>query len=262
LRFTFWTLAGGLMAAVAKQESKPAPPSRRQKRIARNEPIRNLAGVAGIAIVALVAFWWTTRLLVADKDVVDALRATDAGDVNTAKEEFDSALSARSDNAYRRMYGNEFGALAGSLVASGEEEPALVLFDIADDAYSYLPEFPHANAIADYAQTLGAKAPLEEGAADESLELYQTALALDPYNHQLAEEASAAALFHGADEIALEMLEDFPRTDEYAGLLGNLALAHARLGNEAEARAAIERALELDPVQPSAIAARDLLSER
>jgi tetratricopeptide (TPR) repeat protein len=170
-------------------------------------------------------------------------------------------VATRNDFGYRRIYGSEFGRLAGALAASGQEEPALQLLEESREAFSYLPDFPHSSAIADYARTLNAFATIEPDAGDEALRLYGTALRLDPVNQRLAEEASNAALALEENDLAVEILERFDRTEEYPPLLGNLALAYARLGRVEEARTAFQAALEVDPLQPAALTARDLLAE-
>jgi tetratricopeptide (TPR) repeat protein len=261
LRAMLWIAIGGLAASLAATDdgAKSRAQSRKAARGKRAQPLQNVPLVAGVVLLALAGLWFTTRPISADNAFNDARVALAAGDVNAADAAFETAIDRRDDVAYRRTYGQQVGGFVTALVAEGQEEPARLLLERVRDAFSYVPELPHSTSIVDLARVLRAASEIEDDAGPEAVELYERAVELDPLNVALTIEASDVALELGADEVAVDMLVDSPVLRRNPGLLGNLAVAYARLGDVQKAQQAIDEALQMDPEQIEALEARALL---
>jgi hypothetical protein len=258
LRAAMWTCVGGMVASQLQIERAPQGKTAKSKR-KRAEPIRRIPAVAGVGLLGLAIAIGGLLFGAADKNLRDATVALSDGNVNEGIAEADAALGFRDEYSYRRNYGNQVGALAVSLAESGNEAPATILLDEARSAFDYVPEFPHANAIADWASILSGAISIDDSAGEESIELYERAVELDPLNPTLRNEAAATAIELERFDEAIVFLENYPALDESAALVGRLALAHANAGNETEAREAIELALSLEPGQPDALEADQIL---
>ena len=271
LRTAFWTCGAGLVAAVSA--SAEAVRSRHATKKSRRQPLQAPIAVTVVALAALVGGWWGLRVVRADMTFRNALEASEQGDILAMQESFDNARSLRDDVFYRRSEGNANGRFAIAAALGGEREIGVTLLERSKDAFSYLPGFPHANSIADYARVLRDYGTInldnkvvnlltgdyDPEALSDSFALYRDALELDPNNASLLGDAADVGMALERYDEVVELLEPRAETLDRVGVWGRLALAEANLGNEAEARAAAEKALALDPADGNATAALDLL---
>jgi tetratricopeptide (TPR) repeat protein len=180
----------------------------------------------------------------------------------TGSEEFDSALSLRSDVRYRYNYGFQLGMAA--LDGGVEGKPYA---EKRDEVFAYLNDFPDVGALRDYAKLLVGWSAIDSGAADKAADLYVRATTLDPINQVLTVEAAQALVKVGredeADRIikvhvaALNDGQDDPTAD--AVIWGQLAAGFVASNERDLAKLCITRALVLDPNEPSALRSRDIL---
>ena len=271
LRTAFWTSGAGLVAATAA--ATEIVRSRRATKKSRRQPLQAPIAVAVVALVAVLGAWWGLRIVRADMAFANAFQALDEGDILAMQGSFDKARSLRDDVFYRRSEGNANGRLAVSAVLGGEREIGTTLLDRARDAFSYLPDFHHANSIADYARVLRDYGTInldnkvvnlltgkyDPEALSQSFSLYQEALELDPNNASLLGDTTDVGMALEEYDTVVQLLQARAEELDRVGVWGRLALAQARLGNEEEARAAAERAFELDPEEPNATAALEVL---
>lgn len=208
LRFVGWTALGASAAAIAPVVSSNKVFAEKKKKKSRKiaEPLDALPAVAAIILTAGGGIAWATGLLFADIAFQRGLSPASGG--ASAQENFRSAIAFRETNdTYRREYGSLLGANATrqALEEGGDEEVARQFLQEAEQALSFVEHFPHANSVLVYARVMRDWAQVDASAEARALELYERAAELDPYNFRIFDEAAAAALTFGRDELALEL---------------------------------------------------------
>ena len=249
LRTALWVALAGLAAS---KVSLVADKQRKAKRASSRKlsPVQHPAGVIVALVLGLCSVAFAATLLLNDAQFAHANDLFRGGDLNASQTEFEASSTGRSEIAYRRAYGNLLGDVAVALENEGKP-----FIEQSKREFSFVNEVPQVNSLVDYARTLRDWVPHDPTAADDAGDLYLRAARLDPRDPVLLVEAVPFFLEHedfAAIAIALRPhVREIGRSD----LWGALALAEAQLGNVARARRAMEAALQLDPVEPNAVAA-------
>lgn len=275
LRTTFWAVLGGLGAALvpvtskatrskktsAKKTSAKKTPAKKKKTSARRvqgTPVRALPAVALIALGGIVALWWGGAFILADARVRWATDRFRFGQPQAAQDDFERALGFRGEYGYRQTDGFFLGRIAVNREEAGE-----VWLEQAEEAFSFVDDFPSVPALLDYARALRDFSEFEPGLIERSADLYARAWALDPFNVAIAPEAVATMADAGRHADLVDALEDRIDVLEERSpyLWANLALSYDRLGRSQQSEAALEQALTLAPEDPAVIEARDKLRD-
>jgi len=276
LRTAGWSVLGALVASRFPAEKSIT--SRRSGRKERRapQPLRRLLAVIVTLLGAGAFAMWSLNFGIKDARALDVRETLAKGDVNAAQEMFRSTIGFREEIQYRRDYAEHLGSLAIGLAKAGNDRPAQLLFDRVETVYGPIEDMPYVPAIVGRARFLQNWAGLDPAAepvdaeaddhdpeaAARALELYERAMELDPLDPILASEVAGLALALDRPEVALEVLDPLAERVEQSWIWGQLAVAAARTGNEQQARAAIDRALALNPEEASAESALDLLDSR
>jgi tetratricopeptide (TPR) repeat protein len=263
LRTSFWVVAAGAIAALV-QKIEPGTSRREAKRRrAPAQPLERLPVLVGCVLLAVLGLWGATRTLLADRAYLKGQRAFADGRLDEAIADLDAAVARRPDYFYRQGYGRDLGQVAVALADQGEAATAVGFLDRTTELFDYVDGFPHVASIVDYARVL--RAWSETGAAraneagEEASALYTRAVSIDPKNAVTVNEAVEFARSRNDWAALADFLPSAAPYSRDANLWGTLALAHANLGNDEQARDAIREALQLDPAQPSALEAQVLL---
>lgn len=252
LRFTFWALVG-VLGSLTVLEQEPVESSnasvrrKRRNRIRKKEPMKYPIAVTAISLGALVSVWLTGRFFIADayalQGVVHALR----GEVKDAQSDLDRALDLRNEVEYRRLYGLRIGAAALQSPESGGS-----VVEPVKEAFMFLDGLPNVSMLAERARILQAVAVFDDSSLDDSLEVWEQAHRLDPFNPRIGVEMAGVLLQLERSEDARKILEPYADDvgDRFAEYWGALALVRAQAGEERIARDALDRGLALDPQDP------------
>lgn len=254
LRTMLWTSLAGLVISSTPVAKKKVNRSKRAQRVKRAEPLSNPAGVFSAIVVGVAGVLFGANLFINDAQFAHANDIFREGDLEGAQKEFESALSGRDEIAYRRAYGNLLGDIAVGLEGGGRP-----FIEEARAQFSFVEETPHLNSIVDNARTFRDWGPFGADVGYDAVALYAKATRLDPRNPGLLAEAAAFFLEQQAYEELSAALQPHVRQFQQAGLWGSLALAEAHLGDVDQAREAIDTALQLDPAEANALAAREIL---
>lgn len=219
LRSTFWSIAGGLAAVafpevVAKRKSKGGKAKLAPKTAL---PLR-LAGVPLLAIGVLLAAGASIRLVSADAHFQDATSAIDGDSFEETRSQFESAVGKRSEGVYRASLGSFLGRIAVQLAEQGATEESRALHNDSRQAFAFTSDIPDVRSTTTFARTMRAWAATDPQAVGDALDLYERALALDPFNYLLYEEAAAAAEELGEPDRAAEFAQQAAALREQAGL--------------------------------------------
>jgi O-antigen ligase len=257
LRFALWVCLAGLVASLspAPQAVQAAAPRRGRRRRRRAEPMRAPALALIPLILVAAALWWAGRFFLADVHASRGFVRANQGRLEEARREFDAAVSYRNDQSYMRMYANEVGTLA--LQAKDVD----ALHD-AIEHLSYLEDFPNPAEIADYGRLLHFGTRIDPELSSQAAEAYERAGELDPLNPLIAVYTTDLFVELDREREALDLLERFlPLMDRplprevrtYDDFWGAVALARVNLDDPEGARAAAERALEVNPEEERAL---------
>lgn len=253
LRTAGWTALAGLVASTSPAARHIVSKARKKE---RPQPLRALPAVLGAASLGLVGVWAGSGLVTADAHFGHAAALVDRGEGDAALLEFEEAIAFAGNTHYRRTYGNFLGRVAPAAGESGAR-----FIEKARDAFAFVDGLPHVNSLVDYARVLLAWSEVSPSAAEEALDLYLLAARYDPLDGVLLLEVSDVAIEQQRFDEVIRILDPVSGDVATGPLLGNLALAHARLGQEAEARSALGRALELSPTDESTLEATAVLEE-
>lgn len=251
-RLALWTVLAGLVTALARE------PSGAVGRDPASRPaVMKIGAIAAATAIVIVSLVWSTRIVRADRHFLLGYRHAQDNLPEEASAEFKAAVALRGDAFYRSLYGTKIGELGTRRGAEGA--PYIEEMRAAFDSLGHLPLI---TAITSEARLLHAWAADAGRAADEeALALYERAMSFNPGSPLLASEAVDVYLTLGLDAEALELLQRFDGEDvPFARYWGALGLVHARLGNDQEAEAAVDKAFAIDPDDPRAHDALDLLS--
>jgi tetratricopeptide (TPR) repeat protein len=248
-RLALWTVLAGFVAAAGLPEREPE---------VRPRPgaVRVLAGAVAVLLVA-ASFWWSARIVMADRHYKFGNEHAQDNLADEAVDEFRAAVADRSDYYYLAGMAKHVGELGTRRGAAGAP-----YIDEMRRAFASLNGFPLITAITAEAQLLHVWGVNVEPAADEeALALYERAMALNPGSPLLVAEASDVYISLGREEDALARLDRFAAEPvPFARYWGTLALVNAKLGNDDAARDAAATAAEIDPEDPRAKEALDLLA--
>lgn len=261
LRVALWAVLAGTIASEGLPARAPAPrrkaATRRKKRSGgrRGAPadtsLRAWPAVALTAAVVAAAAWWSLSFVVADARVAAGVVLIEDGRIEEGRADIEAALAFRDEYKYREIYGNALRA--AGLVAEAEQ------------AFSYLDDFPDVQALVNRARNLHrVDPPSTEAQRLDALSIYRRAIELDPLNPFIRVEASDVLVALGRYEDAIDELAPAVAAvtpDDHPQVWGALALARAHLGDEAGALDALEIAAALDPDEPHVVQARRLLSQ-
>jgi hypothetical protein len=263
LRSTFWVIVAGLaVSSLPIDDPEPSRSKKAKKKQQTQAFTGPQAAVAlGLSIAAFLSVFWGFALLRSDRSIRRARVAFAEGEVNVAQDLFKSGIDARADIAYRRLYGDAMADVVLGLQEADAENLASELVAEVRQAYGFVHDLPHSNSTLDFARFLYAAKELDDRAESDAVDLYARAAELDPKNGVLLAEASAVAVEAEEFQVAVDMLERFPKLDTDASLLGNLALAYARLNMDQEAEEAVALALSIDPAQQNALEAQRILND-
>jgi O-antigen ligase len=242
-----------LPGALKPVASHPSDAKTRRRLAAAAAPkVRPLTGadlvmIGLIATVALVAAWQSLLPLRANAAARDGDAFLARGDGSAAFEAYDRATdllpgqaqywNRKADLFERATPPQNSQALAARRIAL-EKDP----FEVS-------------------AMLAGAALAEREGDLNLSRRLHQRTLELDPLNPATRTAAATFELRHGGAATARALLEDATeRLPPTAALWATLGDARAVLGDAEGARAAYERALDLQPDQETALAGLDKLS--
>lgn len=259
LRLSLWLTLGGLVASMLQPESVTVPAKKRAKRNrkVRAQPLRAAPGVAAIGLVALAAIWWAANLVVADARILEAKSLFGQNLPEQGREQFELALGFRDDSRQRQEYGFQLGQVALARGAEGQE-----WMSASHEQFGSLADLPEVTWRATYGRILDGWGQFDPAAYERAIEIYREAIAIDPLNPLLRGELAQTLLDVGRAEEARATVE--PATivgARYPEVWGAVALARAEVGDNEAAQAAIDQALALDPAQPLALAAQELLEQ-
>lgn len=264
LRVAFWIVLAGLTAATVREADERAPAAaRNRKKTKEVHPLRWPIAVGVTALLGVSGAAWAARFMVADIQVRSGIELFTDIKPFEGQEAFESALGFRDDFEYRSIYGFQSGQTA----VDGGEDAGLPFAEERDEAYAYLAEFPDVGAMRDQAVLLNSWSRAEPDAADEAADLYLRAVGFDPINPRLTDEASVVLMEVGRVEDAEEVLNAHlaaaypgePVEPRLASKWGSLAVTFAQQTEVELAEEAIERALAIDPAQPEALQAQEML---
>lgn len=255
LRTAGWTALAGFVAA-SVPIPKVAAISRSKKRKAREEPVRGLPIIASLVLVGLTGIVAGTQLILKDVSYRRAGDLLQRGEGGPALAAFEASISFYGNVHYRRGYGNVLGEIARSAGQDGEP-----FIKRSRQAFDFVHELPHASSTLDYARTMRDWAAIEPSVSEEVVEAYELAVTYDPIDPVLLSEASSVLLELEAEDSVVTMLTPLVQRLDDSRLWGNLALALAHEGDEEAAEQAAERALTLDPTNPTAHDAQRFLED-
>jgi len=262
LRVALWVALAGYATSYLPLPQEPRAVSarrRRSKRAPQRQPLRRRPAVALTGVALLGALYFSGAFLVADARVHQANLLFAAGAADDATREYELALAFRDDYEYRRRFARN---LAG--VVSQQQEAGADEFRRALDALSFLDHFPQVNTMVERARIVFQRFQFEPELLDRAVALYRQAFEVDPLNPVIRTEYAQALV--QADRIdearaILEAFSDDIGTDDYAQFWGQLALIRATMGDDEAAVQALEIALELEPEEPAAVRAQELLGQ-
>jgi tetratricopeptide (TPR) repeat protein len=263
LRVALWTALGGLAASFVSdrdEEGEEAPPeSRRKKRKRAREPLSNPFGVGALAVVAAAAVWWAGSYALADARVWQGSVLAATGRIDDAQEQFDKARAFKDDEQFNNQYGLSIAEAALGAGDEGRED-----YELALEAFAYLEDFPHLPDLAEYARVLEAGAVYDPAFTQRSLDVYERMMELDPFNPVIRAEAADVLITLERPDEAYELIRAVVRGRvgrRNPEVWGTIALASALVGEEDQAERAARRALDIDPEEPRALRAREILAE-
>jgi putative inorganic carbon (hco3(-)) transporter len=238
LAVAHWVLAGAVivLAGPLPSWSIPLPGAKAER--GEHAPIGTVVGVGIASVLTLVAAWFAIRPMRADLHVIAGVEARQAGDAATAFEE----LRAGRDLApWESKYTSEMVQLATQGSAGDlalEESAEGVRLEPGDSSYAVIAAF------------------VAEGTGDHELaeRYFDRALEIDPYGLNPLTNAARNAAGAGERERTEELVDRILAvTDDRADGWADVGLIWSRLGDEEEARAAFQRALDIDPAQEKAV---------
>jgi len=236
IRVVAWVAIAGIMPRLDPPIG--SRPHRHPRRV-----LVAIAAALGVAL-ALTSVAWSYGFVRADADVRAGVRAAQDNDPQRTILNFERALAFRDDYGYRLLYGTKIGELGTRRGAAGAPYIAKMR-----KQFAYLDHFPQFAGYVTQARLLlawGEK--VDPAATREALTLYERAQQLDPNSPGLAAETTDALRALRREPEALALLQRFSDDDVRSpAYYGALALVHAELGNDAEARWNAAIALDLDP---------------
>ena len=264
LRLLLWTCVAGLGIATMSTEQEPNQKAASEKETRRSVSPKPSApvigGMAATMIVPIIVAWWSFGLRVADGRVLTAQKYALNNDTDQAEEQLDRALGFRNELEYRHIGGF---ALGDAAVKRGSGSAGEEIYAAAMRLFEYTDRFPDLPALRDRARIAYAagRAGVDADGGQHAVDLYLRAVEIDAMNPLLRSEAASAMLTVGLYEEVESLLSGYLEDvfDRNAALWGQLALARAHLGEDEAARAAIDRALAIDPAEAHALEAQELL---
>jgi Flp pilus assembly protein TadD len=251
-RAIFWTCLAGL--AVATEPSR-VPSTRSTEAVV---PGRALVAVAFAAIVGVLSLLGVSKLLRADREVYLAMTAAADGDPVASALHMSRAVSIRDDAEYRKLLGAAYGRLA---VANRDNEDGQTFLRSARAAYAYTETIPDAEAVTAYGSLLHSMARSADDLSEAEAVL-RRAVRLDPVNPLPRVALADVMLARGEPDEAYAALRRlfffFPPQASYWGAL-SLTFAGSEDWDAASDYA--EHALSIDPDEPRARRALDLVSD-
>ncbi|MGI8535074.1 MAG: tetratricopeptide repeat protein [Mycobacteriales bacterium] len=218
-----------------KGKKKGRPPVARPRKRTQTNADHVLVG--GIGVVALVAAFYALVPLRADSALQAGNVALSAGDRSAALEAYRRATDLTSGRA---LYWSKQGQF---FQQTQQPDKALAAFRNGVRADDF-----EVNNLA-----VAAAAAEKTGDLALSRELYERAVRLDPWRTETLLKAATFELRHDGTPTARIVLEDaVDRLPTQAALWATLGQARAALGDAAAAREAYERALALQPGEPTA----------
>jgi O-antigen ligase len=206
LRSSFWAIGGALAAAAAPEaiattKAKNLGKGTRRSRAPAPASSAALFGVPLVVIAGLLGAGWGVRLVIADTRYQDAI-ARGGGNYGTVRSDYERALASRNEVAYRAGYASFLADVALQVSEQGGEAEANSLIHEASEAFSFTMGLPDVRWATAHARTRRDWAVTHPDVSPDVIELYHRALALDPANYLLYEEAAEAALELGEQQSA------------------------------------------------------------
>lgn len=264
LRTTLWAILGALAVTTfgrttkSRSTSKSATTPKKKGRKGKATALQSPGLVLVPILMALLGLWWSGMFVLSDARFGWAQSLLRRGEIEQGQREFARVLGHRGDYHYRHTYGFLLGELAISREVQGR-----ALMEDAQLAYSFTDAFPDLPALRDRASQLARFSEFVPAYRAEAGDLYERVLPLDPYNTVLLSEGMAVLVESRRWETVTDLLVDRIDVvgDRAPWLWGYLARAHAELGEEAEALAAVERALDAEPENEQALEAQRVLDQ-
>jgi tetratricopeptide (TPR) repeat protein len=263
LRVALWTMLAGLVASLlpAPQEVRSRPKAARarrgRKRAPVREPVRRWPVLPLVGLAALAALWYGGGFLVADGRFHQGALLWQQERFPEARRQYELALSFRDDYEYRRRYARQLAQQVGQ-----EGDVYGRYYERATELLSFLDDFPQVNTVVEQARLVRARAQVELELQDRALEIYARAFRIDPLNPIIRVEYAGLLLDKAREQEAADLMEAFADEmgrDQYPDFWGMLAWTRALVGDEAGAREAIDIALALNPDEPNAQQAQEVL---
>ncbi|MCW2667192.1 MAG: hypothetical protein JWN57_2154 [Frankiales bacterium] len=248
-----FVLSGALLAASSLARTRevrlpgaiPVPPADvpgRRRRTAAPPLVRvpqplDQAVTVGVVLLALVGAYFAVSPIRASRAAFSGTEALARGDGNAALASYEKALELAP---YVGTYWLRKGELFNS---AGRGPEALAAFE---DAQAHDPfDVAAARNTGRLADALGQN--------DKARRAFEAAVALDPDNSATILDLATFLLRHGGADRARELLEQATRRlPDDAGLWASLGDARAVTGDGGAARHAYDRALAIQPGQPTA----------
>jgi tetratricopeptide (TPR) repeat protein len=236
-RAGLWVVLAGLAARSSRvspgHDEAPPSPSRRRALI---------AGILALA-VASGAGYWSTRFVLADRQVVAAIRSFEAHEIEAGHEQLTTALGFRDEFEFREVYSELLGLAALEEGIAGSE-----LIARMKSNNRYLESHPESTAIATEAELLHYWGRYSDTGDIDALERFERLSQLDPENPLVETELAEVLIDLGLPTQAIDVLE--PVATEIGGrspdLWSILAVAYAQVNRADEALAALDVARAAD----------------
>lgn len=255
LRSTLWVCLGILVSASLPIQDAPpllATSKRGKRSQPKSTPLLRPAAVAGVAVAGFMLAGYGVALVVADAEVKSGIRAFRTGEVSDARGSFDMAISIWPSSSYKHSYAFFLGELAGS-----RKDGRLI--EASSEMYSYLENFPDVAGLRDAGRTFFTFSRFRRSWLATSAEHYERAITIDPYNYTLTIEGTPVLLEAERYEQIVTLVAPVIEVlgEKAPSLWTALARSYFELGNEEQARAALDQALALMPEDPATLQLAD-----
>ncbi|HVF52678.1 MAG TPA: O-antigen ligase family protein [Actinomycetota bacterium] len=252
VRVALWTV----VACLAGFASKHSPSGSAETESAPvKESLGTVVAMYLVVLGAACGAWWGGRIVMADRHLLVGTEMFTTGNVDGAFREFDAAIALRDVPAYRVYYGERLGAIARFLRDEGGP-----FVERMREQFAYLEDAPDLSGILTFADALYRWGPHDASAYEEAWIQYERALGIDAKNPLIAAAASDVLVEMGRAGEAVAMLEGYDAVPTgFPQFWGAVAKAYAADGRTEEAQLYVERALDNDPEDERALAAKDLL---
>ncbi len=261
LRIGLWVCIGLLVAATmpSDRSTLPTPKTKskgRKHSQPRSHPLRKPWAVVGCLLVAFAVTGYSLALVFTDAQIRYAVQDFRTGEVEQARDRFESALAVWPSNDYRHNYAFFLGELA---IASEDAD----LMEESAKEYSYLESFPDVASLRDRGRSFAQFSEFDREWLEPAADSYAEAMSIDRYNAVLIPEGADVLLRARRYKQLIDVVEPVldalgPRAPSLWPIVG---LAYVEVGDLAAAEASLEQALAIAPDDLRTIELQEILAQ-